>query len=106
MTGAPAPESSGFFGALFDFSFTYFVTAKLIKALYVLSMLAAGATALIVVGAGITRGGFFGLCLVVFVAPTVFLLSVLYARVGLEVLIVVFRGAEHLGEIARRQRPL
>jgi hypothetical protein len=38
------------------------------------------------------------------VAPLVFLATVIYARVLLEIMIMVFRMAEHLAEIARQGR--
>ena len=39
--GGP-PPSKGFFGALFDFTFEYFVTPMIVKVVYVLAMIALG----------------------------------------------------------------
>jgi hypothetical protein len=42
-TGGPAPagqpQAKGFFGALFDFSFSYFVTPSIIRVLYALGLI-------------------------------------------------------------------
>ena len=44
----------GFFGSLFDVSFSSLVTTKVIKVLYILSMILIGLMALIFVGAAFT----------------------------------------------------
>lgn len=97
-----AAEASGFLSALFDLSFTSFITTKLIKVLYILGMIGAGCWALVMAAGGITQGGIG--YLLVLAAPLLFLLGVIYFRVMMEVIMVVFRGAEHLAEIARQGR--
>jgi len=99
-----AEEAKGFLSSLFDLSFTNFVATKLIKVLFVLCIVISALFAL-----GLAAGGFrqdtgTGLLMLVIVAPIVFLLSVTYARVLLELVIVVFRMAEHLAEIAEQGR--
>ena len=84
-------EPRGFVTALFDYSFTSFVTPKIIKILYVL--------ATIVVSLVDTRAGPRGLqqleqrrnSTLVIAGPLFFLLSMIYARVFLELVIVFFR---------------
>ncbi len=94
----------GFFESLFDFSFTSLVTTKLIKVLYGLSIavLALGSLffVLIAFSASPTAGAF----MLIFGAPLFFLLGVCYTRVMLEIMIVLFRIAEHTAEIAQQGR--
>ena len=91
----------GFFRTLFDFSFSEFVTTKIIKILYGLAILGAGVLALVMIVTSFrasVAGGF----LMLILSPLVFLAIVIYARIILEVLIVMFRIAEHTGEIAKQ----
>ncbi len=92
------------FESLFDFSFTSLVTTKLIKVLYGLSIavLALGSLffVLIAFSASSTAGAF----MLIFGAPLFFLLGVCYTRVMLEIMIVLFRIAEHTAEIAQQVR--
>lgn len=90
--------------ALFDTSFTSFITTKLVKLAYVIAMLVAAFVALMVVVAGFSMGKLVGLIALVIGAPLVFLAYVIAARITLELLIVVFRMAEHTAEIARQGR--
>ena len=90
----------GFVSSLFDFSFSSFVTSKLIKLLYVIATTAAGLFALLLVIAGFERSAGLGV-LALILAPIAFLLAVAYSRVGLEILIVVFRIEEHLAGLRR-----
>lgn len=46
-------EAKGFFGALFDFSFTHFVTPKIVKVVYILAMVGLVLAYLIVVIGGL-----------------------------------------------------
>ena len=94
-------DAKGLLGSLFDFSFTSFLTTKIIKFLYGIGIAVSGLVALSVVAAGLRQGivgGVGGLIL----GTLLFFLSVMYARVVLEVLIVIFRIADHTAEIARR----
>lgn len=92
-------EQKGFFGSLFDFSFTSLVTSKLISILYVLAIIGIGVYALFLIVAGFSRGAAIGV-LAIIGAALFFLLTVIYTRVLLEVLIVIFRIHEHVAEIA------
>ena len=82
--------------SLFDFSFSSFVTTKFVRLIYALLLLANGFLAIMM---GLA---FFPLGLVL--APIGFLLGTAFARVGLEVTIVLFRIAENVQEIARLER--
>ena len=107
----PARENSvftararGFFESLFDFSFTFLVTTKLIKVLYGLSIAVLALASLFFVIIGFSASPAVGAFMLIFVAPLFFLLGVCYTRVMLEIMIVVFRIAEHTAEIAQQGR--
>jgi len=75
-------EVKGFFGSLFDFSFTEFITPRIIKLLFVLAIIIAGIAALVMFFAGIATGGP-GAFLAIIGAPLLFLIYVVGARVWL-----------------------
>src|SRR6185437_9724287 len=82
----------GFFGALFDFGFTSFVTPKIIKALYVLYTVWMVVWALIFLRLGFKYGGAAGGIFTLIVVDPIFLLLTLGAyRVILELFMVIHR---------------
>jgi uncharacterized protein DUF4282/zinc ribbon protein len=99
-----AQQAAGFLSSLFDLSFTNFITTKLIKVLFVISIILGAFLALGLILTGFARSAGEGLLMLIIVAPLVFFFYVMAARVQMEVLIVIFRGAEHLEEIARQGR--
>ncbi|MBI1956226.1 MAG: DUF4282 domain-containing protein [Acidobacteria bacterium] len=96
-------DARGLLGALFDFSFTSFITTKLVPVLYGIGIAISGLIALFFVVAGLRQGAAAGVAALI-LGALLFLLSVMYARVVLEVLIVIFRIAEHTAEIASRKQ--
>ena len=96
----PQDEARGLLSALFDFSFTSFITPKLVRVLYGIGIAISGLGVLFFVVGGLRQGAAAGVGALI-LGPILFLLSVMYARVMLEVLIVIFRIAEHTAEIAR-----
>ena len=96
-------ERIGFVKTLFDFSFSEFVTTKIIKILYgILMVLAALGVLGFVVGSFYVSAVRGIICLIL--APLIFLLYIIAARVWLEIIIVIFRIAEHVGEIAKQTK--
>lgn len=112
----PGPGASlqskmpGFIGGLFDFSFTNFVTTKVIKVLYGIWLL--GVVLLLL-------GGLFGAINTMFLArytqpleglmmlvltPIAAALWLVLGRVYMEVLIVLFKIAENLTELNRKTK--
>ena len=89
----------GFFGSLFDFTFHEFIFTRVVKFLFGLSIAAAlvGAVSLII--AGFATNPKAAIAAVVF-SPLLFVLYVLFARVALEVLVVIFRIVEVLEDIS------
>jgi hypothetical protein len=97
-------EAAGFISSLFDLSFSTFITSKLIKVLFVISIVMAAFGSLAMVMYGFAMGALPGILMLLIVAPLVFFFYVIYARVVMEVLIVIFRCSEYLAEIAKQGR--
>jgi len=102
MDGKGDPIES-FLRSLFDFSFTSFITSKIIRFLYGFFVFLAGLGAFALIVIGFSDSGGVGI-LMLFLAPIGFLLAVVVARIYLEILIVVFRISEHVAEIAEQGR--
>jgi hypothetical protein len=106
---ATPPRSDGWIGAiwgetrallamLFDFSFKRFLTPRLVRILYSLSLLAALLSALAWMASGFSDGIMHGLFTLV-TGPIAFLLYVLTARVAMELVLAIFRIAEHIEKL-------
>jgi len=85
-----------FLKAFYVFSFSQFVSPKIIKFLYGLSILSAGLIALLLVVGGFKVSMLFGIFSLLIGAPLVFLLIVICSRVLLETILVIFHIADHL----------
>ncbi|WP_395743114.1 DUF4282 domain-containing protein [Prosthecobacter sp.] len=81
-----------------DLSFKRFVTPRLVRMLYVLSLLAALFYAVSYMFSGFTTGTFTGLFQMV-TAPLAFLLYLIVARVTVELILAIFRIADHLAPL-------
>ncbi len=92
--------SMGFLQALFDLSFSDFITKRIIKLLYVLGIVLAGLMALVVLVAGLLQGGAGFASFII--APLLFILWVISLRVWLELVMVAFRIADNTDVIAKR----
>ena len=100
-----AQQAAGFLSSLFDLSFSNFITTKLIKVLFIISIVVAALECLVLVGYAFQfMGTFPGILMLLIGAPLGFFFAVIYARVLMEVLIVIFRCSEHLAEIAKQGR--
>jgi len=82
----------GFFSRLFDVSMKSFITPSIIKVLFVIGIIVISLVALGILAAGFQGDG--AGWLVVF-APFYWLLGILYLRVILEVIVVLFRIEEN-----------
>jgi len=92
-------EQKGFFAALFDFSFSEFITSRLIRILYALKLIVAALIALMIMVVGF-RSGFFAGIGGIILAVLFFFIIAIVARVWLEILIVIFRIAEDVHKLA------
>ncbi|MCB1069169.1 MAG: DUF4282 domain-containing protein [Verrucomicrobia bacterium] len=97
-------NQKGLLGALFDLSFSEFVTTRVIKVLFIIGIVFAGFGALTLLVSGFSSGFGKGLLMLI-LSPLVFLLYVLGARIWCEIIIVVFRIAENTARIANTPRP-
>jgi hypothetical protein len=105
----------GFFEALFDLSFRHFVTGRVVSFLYVISLVFVVLNALFsAVYLSILLGAFLsavadspalawvaGILMFLIVAPLFLLVSVVYVRVLLEIVVVLFRISDNTAEAAR-----
>ena len=89
-----------FFDTLFDFSFTEFITTKIVKVLYGIGILIAGVAAIAFIISAFEAAAIWGI-LALLVSPIVFLIYTILFRVWLEVVIVLFRISENVGDIAK-----
>ena len=89
--------------ALFDFSFSQFVTTRLVRLLYAIEIVIAALVAIGVIIWRFSEGVGSGIVALI-VAPLVFLLVVIFIRVQLEIIIVIFRIAEYLRDMAGERR--
>jgi Domain of unknown function (DUF4282) len=97
-------STKGFFASLFDFTFSALITSKIIKFLYGLSVVVAGLVALGLIIGAFSNSVALGIVMLIIGAPLYFLLVVIYARVLLEIIMVIFQMAEHVAEIAAQGR--
>lgn len=95
-------DSKGFFGALFDFSFTSFVTTRIIKVLYALILVLAVLSALFftVTMFGVNAG--LGLVTLIIGDPLFIIIVMAFWRLVLEAFVVVFRIAEDVRALRER----
>ncbi len=93
------PDEKGLFQGLFDFSFRELLTPRMIKLLYLIALLAGGIAVVAAVINGLQQSAAQGLLALVFGLISLFV-WVLYSRVLLEVLVVLFRIAENTDRMA------
>ncbi len=98
-------DSKGFFGSLFDFKFRFFITSKLIRFIYVLAFLFALLAYVSLVVAAFFESTLMGLLGLFIVGPIVFFLLLIYARVILELIMVLFSIAENVEVLSRQDGP-
>jgi hypothetical protein len=97
-------DSRGFLESLFDVSFSSLITTRVIKVLYILSMIIIGLFALFFVVAAFSNSVAGGIIVLVVIAPLAALLYLIYVRVLLELVIVIFRIMETNTELVALQR--
>lgn len=95
-------DRNGFIGSLFDFSFSNFITTRIIAVLYGIGLLVAVIYTIFVVAWGFTLDTWLGILLLL-LSPVVFIIFAILARVYMEIIIVVFRIAEYVRDIANEK---
>jgi hypothetical protein len=91
-------SSTGFFKLLFEFSFSRFIGIRIIGVLYAIGMFFAAIGAIGVFIAGASKGFIPGVLSLV-LAPLVFLLYVIFLRIGLEGFVAALRTAENTTQL-------
>lgn len=92
-------EEKGFFGSLFDFSFTSFVFPKVIKVVFAILVVFAAIAAIAVLVMAFNNSTTTGIAALV-LSPFIFCLYVLLFRIWMEVAIVLFRILDNVQKIA------
>ncbi len=92
-------RDTGFFAALLDFSFSSFITTRLLKWVYIAILAVAGLVGLgyIVKSLG---SGFTGAIVALVVTPVAYLFLAIMTRIGVELTIVMFLIAENTAQTA------
>ena len=90
----PGKQARSFLASLFDFSFSHFITLKLIRWLYALGVLLGVLIALAAIVTAFNVNSNLGV-LAVLLSPVVFLLNAVYMRVVFEVVAIFFRIEEN-----------
>jgi hypothetical protein len=94
-------RTHSFFATLFDFSFSEFVTARLLKVIYGAAIGLWSIAGLAVLLGALTQSGLALLGALVLV-PAGFLIAVTLTRIWVELVIVAFRIADHAAETAEQ----
>jgi hypothetical protein len=103
-------EAKGFFASLFDLSFSSLITTKIIKVLYVITLVLIGlAYVAFTISAFDADSGVGALVLFIF-GPLIALFYIVYARVFLEIVIALFRimesNVEMVGLMRSQSQPV
>lgn len=99
---APSAQARGFLGSLFDYSFSSYLTPRIIKVLYVLATILVALWTLLVVLVAFRASSSFGIFVLLIGGPIYFVIAMIWVRVGLEVLSAFFRVHADVQEINRR----
>jgi hypothetical protein len=84
---------------LFDFSFKRFVTTGIIKLIFWINVLAAGALGIITIIGGFKESFVLGILALIF-SPVFYIIYVAIIRMILELIVIIFRIGEYTEEIA------
>lgn len=97
-------ESKGFFGSLFDLSFSSLVTPRIIKTIYVLTLIGIALAAILFTISAFSTSSGLGAITLLILAPIFSLFYIVYARVFLEFFLAIFRVAETNAELVALKR--
>jgi len=93
--GSAINSPGGFFSALFDFSFTRFITPMIIKFVYILATVALGLVYLFLVIAAFSDSAASGLFMLI-IGPVLLLIYLAFIRMTLEIYLAVVRMSEDI----------
>lgn len=92
----------GFFASLFDFSFSEFITPRIISTLYIIGVVLAGIASIVMLFSMFRAGAVAGILALILV-PLYFLLLVVFARVYMEIIVVFFKIYEGITALNQSQ---
>ncbi len=92
-------QAKGFFASLFDYSFSSYITPRIIRVLYVLATVLVALWTLFIVLVAFKASSALGVIALLIGGPIYFVLAMIGARVGLEFLSAFFRIHEHVQAI-------
>jgi uncharacterized protein DUF4282 len=95
-------QAKGFFASLFDYSFSSFITSRIVKVLYVLTTIVVALWTLAFVLFAFRLSSAFGLISLLVLGPVFFVITMIYVRVGTELIIAFFRIHEDVAGINQR----
>ena len=79
-------QTKGFFGSLFDYSFSSYITPRIIKVLYVLATVLVALWTLVIVLAAFRVSSGAGILTLLIIGPIYFVITMIWVRVSLEVI--------------------
>ncbi|MGB3977199.1 MAG: DUF4282 domain-containing protein [bacterium] len=88
---------------LFDFSFSEFITTRIIKILFIIGILISAIGSIGFIVMGFSSSVLMGIVFLL-LSPIVFLLYVLLARVWCEMIIVLFKIAENTSRMVEKEK--
>jgi hypothetical protein len=97
-----AADSKGFLGALFDFSFTSFVTTRIIRVLYALILIMTVLAALLYTILAFSASPAFGFLTLIIGDPLFIIIVLASWRLILESFVIIFRIAEDVHALRER----
>jgi hypothetical protein len=97
--GSSSMAMRGFFASLYDMDFKNLIAERVIRILYWLIVMVISITAVLALLRALFDEGLVGIVLTFILTPLVYLVELIFTRVALEVLIVVFRMADDVKAI-------
>ena len=95
-------QTKGFFSSLFDYSFSSFITPKIVRVLYVLLTIAVSLWTLTFLVLAFRASAGLGIVFLLIGGPIFFVIAMIYVRVALELAIVFFRIHADVADINHR----
>lgn len=95
-------QGKGFFTSLFDYSFSSYITPRIIKILYVLATVLVALWTLAIILVAFQASSTLGILTLLIVGPLYFVIAMIWVRVGLEVLSAFFNIHYDVQEIKQR----
>lgn len=90
MDQVSTEQAKGFFGALFDFSFSSYIALKFIKLIYVVATVLIGLMVVIFLIAALASGNAGTIIAGIIVIPLIGLFYLIWTRIMLEIIAIIF----------------